>query len=436
MKKATIISLGCPKNRVDSDYLEGGLKELGFDITIDYLQSDLIIINTCGFIKPAKVESIDTIFNYLEFRKKDKPLFIVIGCLVERYKNELEKEIPEVDYFFGLNKWDEIKKEIVEYFGIDKRVSKKASLMRLNSKQPYAYIKVSEGCSNYCSYCTIPEIRGSFKSRAMEEIIQEAKDLIDSGVKEIILIGQDNSSYGIDIYHRRSLIELVEKISDLSKDFWLRIMYLHPENFDPNLINLMKNKKNICQYFELPVQHFSGKILKKMYRNYRSEDILKIFSRIRKNLPHSVIRSTVIVGFPGEEEEDFNYLVDLVKRAEIDYLGIFIYSREVGTPAYEFPGQIDSFLANERFHLLSELQNEIVNQHIMSKFLGRKEMIVEHFDYNEKKAIGRIKEQAPEIDGQSEILLSDNHDFNISTGDLIKVEIESFNCYDLKGRIL
>lgn len=419
MKKVYLHSLGCDKNTVDGEYLLGDLVENGFEITKDPNQADLIIVNTCCFIEEAKVESINAIFDLINYIDYDKsPKFVVSGCLVERYKDELIEEIPEVDLFAHFKETD----KILALFDQEKEVEGK----RFLENNAYGYLKISEGCNRNCTYCAIPNIKGRHKSRAIEDILKEAKTLEENGTKELILIAQDLTQYGSDT--DTDFASLLKEISENTSFEWIRLLYLYPEGINEELIKVIKESENIIPYFDIPIQHTNNRILKLMGRKISKKEIYNKIQLIRDNLPDSVIRSTVIVGFPSETEEEFNQLISDLKALKFDRLGAFKYSREEGTPAYLFEDQIDDKVKDKRLLEVNRVQNEIMknsNKRFVDRILPA--IIEEEIDSNTYS--GRIYADSPDIDN----IIYINSPKKLQIGELEFVKILSSLDYEFIG---
>ena len=328
-KTISIISLGCPRNLVDSERLVSEFIKKGYRFQEEALNSDTVIVNTCGFIEDAKKESIEAIFKAID-AKKDGNIrkIIVAGCLSERYRGELIKELKEIDEFRGVMKFNRQNKSVWEGFK-----PSHTKVFKLTPKH-YAYIKISEGCANRCTYCVIPHLKGNYKSRPIESIKKEADRLVKNGAKELILIGQDTSLYGIDLYRKKRLGDLLKELAKISKYIWIRLLYLHPANLDKEAIKVIRNNKNICRYIDLPLEHINDRILKQMARKVNKKEITSLIKYIRKEIPRVSIRASFIVGFPGETEKEFKELLSFIKEMKFERLGVFKYSKEEGTPAY------------------------------------------------------------------------------------------------------
>lgn len=442
--KLILITLGCHKNLVDSENLLGiAVNKLGMQITTDINEADIAIINTCGFINDAKQESIEKIIevgNYKNQPNTNLKKVIVAGCLAQRYASELMDEISEIDGIIGTGDIDKLV-EIVEEIKSDKRVVKSESLEflmnsdtdRVLTTYPHtAYIKIAEGCDNRCTYCVIPYLRGKFRSRKIEDIISEVEKLSENGVKEISIIAQDTTEYGIDIYGKRMLASLLKRLSEIEKLEWIRVFYTYPNNYDDELITEIKTNNKICKYIDIPIQHISTSILKRMGRRGSGEETKKLLSKLRKEIPEAVFRTSLIVGFPGETEEEYNELTKFVEDFKFDYAGIFSYSREEGTPAFDLNNQIDDEVKAERRVNLINLQNKIAEEK-NKKYIGEIiDVIVDGVsEESEFMLEGRARFQALEIDGK--ILINDG---TAERGEIVKVKIEQNFDYDLLGAIV
>ena len=438
MIKIGLISLGCSKNQVDSELILGNISsDDNLEIIDDLNIADIIIINTCGFIQAAKEESIDTILEAVRLKETaELKGVIVTGCLTQRYKDEILREIPEVDAILGTGTFGDINKVIEAVLKGDRvsnignpSYSYKASLPRIITDSHFAYVKIAEGCNNNCTYCSIPKIRGPFYSRTMDDIIQEVKLLTDKGVKEIILVAQDITRYGEDLYEKAVLADLINNILKSNPDIkWLRLMYSYPENISDEIIKLIAKEDRICNYLDLPIQHSSNKIRKLMNRRGSREDLVYLINKIRQYIPDIVIRTSLIVGFPGEGEAEFNDMIDFIREVKFDRLGVFKYSREEDTAAANFCGQISDEIKEERYNKVMEIQQEISynnNQEFINKEL---EVIIDEIDEN--AAIARSKYDAPEIDNQVYISAKD-----IKIGEIVKCNIKEAYEYDLIGEL-
>jgi ribosomal protein S12 methylthiotransferase len=422
-KKIHILTLGCPKNLVDSEILMSKLKNK-FQIVEKPEKADLVVVNTCGFIDSAKQESIEKIFEMVELKEKGKVESVyVMGCLSERYKNELEKEIPEVDKFFGVEKFE----EILNTLGVPDRYELLGERELLTPKH-YAYLKISEGCDNPCSFCAIPLIRGKHISRPIEEIIKEAKKLAWKGVKEIIIIAQDTTYYGLDIYGKRKLPELLNRLSEIDGIEWIRLMYTFPAKFPTEVLDIMAQNLKICKYIDIPIQHISDKILKSMRRGITKRKTIELLEKIRETVPEVAIRTSLIVGYPGETEKEFEELLDFVYTFKFDRLGVFTYSQEEGTKAFELGDPVSPEEKERRMALIMNAQRDIIVEK-NEKMIGRKFKVL--IDRKERDFyIGRTQWDAPEID--LEVLVEGS---GIKIGNFYEVEIYDIFEYDLIGKV-
>jgi ribosomal protein S12 methylthiotransferase len=427
-----LISLGCSKNLVDSKKIAEHLKKAGYVLTENISDASLIIINTCGFIKDAKRESIEVILNTLQ----EKPLsskIIVYGCLVQRYQKELEKLIPEVDLFLPIIPYKEFTEKIMTNFPISATSSIKKQKEIFFTPPSYTYIKISEGCGNFCSYCSIPSIRGPLKSYTINNVVREVKKALDRGVYEINLIAQDITAYGVDIYKKHSLNLLLKNILSIKRDFWLRLLYLYPSRISDELIKLIKSDSRIVKYVDIPIQHVSNRILKLMNRYYTKETLRKKIELLREKIPSIAIRTSVITGFPTETEEDFQELLEFIKEVKFDNLGVFEYSPEEGTKALFMKPRVPSYIIKKRRKVLMNIQKELVREKNIS-LKGKTFPCLVELPVDEYGGVwtGRIFSQAPEVDG---IVYFTNH----NTGELRKivdVRIKDFKDYDLIGECI
>ena len=428
MKKAGIISLGCPKNRVDSENILGVIKRLSYQITNNKDEADYLFINTCGFITDAKKESIETI---LENVSKDKKV-IVTGCLVERYLEELKKAIPEVDLWIPIKDYPifakrmkELDPSITDNYGIDYHY-------RLISSGPYtAYLRIGEGCSNHCSYCAIPLIRGEYVSRPLGECIDEAKALAKMGIKELVVLEQDTTKYGKDFKNGTSIVTLLNELLKIKEFSFIRLLYLYPDEISDELISLIASEPRLTTYFDIPIQHSEDHILKSMNRRGNKSDLLSLFNKIRTRVPHSIIRTTIMVGFPSETEEDVDNLLKFMEEVKFDHLGVFTYSREEDTPSYDYPHQIEEDIKQDRMNRVMKAQQSISyknNKKHIGEVMEGMIFVKEHNHY-----LLRSYFNAPDdIDGR--IVVNSNKPLNI--GDIVKVKITDAFVYDLMGEVI
>ncbi|MBU0768179.1 MAG: 30S ribosomal protein S12 methylthiotransferase RimO [Proteobacteria bacterium] len=437
--KLYLASLGCAKNLVDSEVMLGRLIKAGWRITQDPQNADTIIVNTCSFIESAVNESIDTILELARFKSNGTcRRLIIIGCLPERYREAMVETLPEVDVFLGTGAFDKIvtaandDPNIGRCFLPDPNIISygQPEFLRVRSSSYMAYLKVAEGCSRHCTYCIIPKLRGKHRSRHLEDIVSEARDLISSGVKELILIAQDTTHYGTDLHPPVPLHRLLEKISEISDNIWIRILYGHVESIEDSFIRTVAEHRNICSYFDVPIQHASDRILKKMGRNYTSEDLYRLFDNIRSAVPDAALRTAIIVGFPGETDKDFETLSTFIQDICFDNLGVFIYSDAEDLPSHKLPGHIPKSLAMDRYNRLMAVQQKIslLNNR---KHIGKNYdvLVEESMDNNLYK--GRTFFQAPEVDGTTDI-----HSRNLPIGSFVHVRIEEASEYDLKGKVV
>ncbi len=486
--KIGFVSLGCSKNLVDTEMMIGLFKKNNYEIVNDPQGADVIVINTCGFIEPAKEEAINTILEMAEYKMQNCKFLIVTGCLVERYKDDLIKSLPEVDLFIKFSEYNTLWEQIENLFSTSQKddmtthkqndkndISIENSLKKddsvrnssierekptsnhiatekldflnrvISTGENYAYIRIAEGCNNFCTFCAIPYIRGRFTSRKVEDILEEAKQLAQKGYKELIIIAQDTSKYGVDIYGKPMLAELLHKISEIDGIEWIRFLYTYPETITDELIEEVKNNDKICKYFDIPMQHISDRILKKMNRKSTGESIRNLITKLRKEIPGVVIRSTLMVGFPGETEEDFEELYEFVKWARLDKLGCFTYSKEEGTAASKMENQVHPMTKKKRYNKIMALQQQISEEN-MKKHIGRTlKVLVEtarngivHINSEEDTAenkfnydcIGRTYMDVPDIDGVIYIK------GKAKPNTFVNCKVTGYKEYDLIGEII
>lgn len=436
--KVGMISLGCPKNQVDAEHMLAMMDADGWEI-VDYVDGcDVVIVNTCGFIDDAKKEAIENILDMVELKKEGViSKIIVTGCLAQRYKDEIVKEIPEVDAVVGIGANGDIIKTVEEVMsGVDtiEKYPPQCELPLegqriLTTPQYWAYLKIGEGCSNRCTYCTIPSIRGNMRSRSMENIIDEAKQLAELGVKELILIAQDTTSYGLDLYGELKLPELLNELCKIDSIEWIRLLYCYPDRITDELIETMKNQEKIVNYIDLPLQHADDKILKAMNRRGDQALIRSVISKLRSEIPDVVIRTTFIVGFPGEGEEEFETLAEFVNEIEFDRLGVFTFSPQEGTPAYDMDNQVEDDVKTRRGEVIMQDQYSIMEEKNNEKIGKTYKVVVEDYDGYSDSYTGRTYMDAPEIDGL--VKFTSHKDLDI--GDFVDVEIFDIEDYDLIG---
>ena len=450
------ISLGCSKNLIDTEVTIGLFKNNNYKIVNNPEEADILVINTCGFIESAKEEAINTILEMAEYKKRRCKYLIAMGCLVQRYYEDLIKALPEVDLFIKIDEYNQlwnkiedlIKRDIVEKSKI--KTSTKISEIKplpmptynefmervVTTGKNYAYLKIGEGCSNKCTYCAIPYIRGPFVSRKMEDILDEAEMLAKKGIKELIVIAQDTTKYGVDIYGESKLAELLEKLSKIKGIEWIRFLYSYPEGITDKLIETVANNDKIAKYFDIPIQHISDPILKKMNRKTSKENIIKILEKIRNKIPNVTLRTSLIVGFPGETKENFEELLEFVKNTKFDKLGTFMYSKEEGTPAAKLPNQIHGNTKKARYNKILAEQQKISKQVLENKVGKTYKVLVEDMSFDGKYFVGRTMQDVPEEDGLVYIENDGSFDVNEILNNFVNCEITDVTNYDLKGKIV
>ncbi len=439
-KKIGMISLGCNKNQIDAEIMLAKLAEQGFEITDEVDGADAVIVNTCGFIEDAKKEAIENILDMAELKKEGViGKIIVTGCLAERYREEILSELPEVDAVVGLGS----NKDIAEIcdrvlagvpvvsFGEKTCLPLDCERM-LTTPNYYAYLKIAEGCSNHCTYCAIPKIRGEFRSRQPESILKEAMELAKQGVKELVVIAQDTSRYGEDLYGKSALPALLTSLSKIEGIEWIRVLYCYPERISDELISVVKNNDKIVKYFDIPLQHADAQVLKRMNRKGDYDSLLSLIRKIRSEIPEVVLRTTLITGFPGETEENFETLSRFVNEAKFDRLGCFAYSAEEGTPAALLDGQLDSEIKQSRLEAVMEQQYRIAQQKNEEQVGKILKTVVEGYDAYTDTYYGRTWRDAPEIDGQINFTCG----YELNEGDFVDVEVMGINEYDLIGEVV
>ena len=457
------ISLGCSKNLIDTEVAIGKFKEHKFNIVNNPQEADIIVVNTCGFIESAKEEAINTILEMSEYKNRRCKFLIAMGCLVQRYYNDLVKEIPEVDLFLKIEDynrlWDKIEvllenddskqKQDIQNKNItsENNISNNGKIKQLpmfaekeylartvSTGENYAYLKIGEGCSNMCTYCAIPYIRGLFISRPMEEILEEAKMLAQKGVKEIIIIAQDTTKYGVDLYGKSMLAKLLQKISEIPDIKWIRFLYSYPEGITDELIETVKNNEKICKYFDIPIQHISNDVLKRMNRKTSKENIINLINKIRKEIPDVTLRTSLIVGFPGENEKDFEELYEFVNKAKFDKLGVFKYSKEENTPAAIMPNQIHHMTKESRYRKIMSLQKEISKAKLEENIGKEMIVLIENVSFDGKYLIGRTSKDVPEEDGIVYIKRNEKNENLLNQ--FIWCKIVDVSDYDLIAEVL
>ena len=436
--KVGMVSLGCDKNRVDSELILGSINK-HYEITNDAKEADIIIVNTCGFIESAKQESIDTILEMAEYKNKYKcKMLIATGCLTQRYGDELLELIPEIDILMGVNDYMKLHRLILDFIKDQKRISSATysdegineGIRLLTTKQHTAYVRIAEGCNNFCTYCIIPKIRGKIRSRLEKNILDEVKMLVDNGVKEIILIAQDLTDYGVDIYGKRMLHDLISKISKVEGVEWIRLLYCYPEEITDELIEEIARNEKVVKYLDLPIQHISSSVLKQMGRRTNKEAIISKIDTLRSKVPGIALRTSLIVGFPGETDENFEELEKFLEDYKLENVGVFAYSQEEDTPAAKMECQVDEEVKIQRQKKLMAVQREVVKEQNKLKIGNIYDTIID--GNNGEYYIGRSYEMAPEIDG----LIYIKKEKPLNLGDIVKVKIHDVMEYDLMGEVL
>ena len=440
MMNILFVSLGCDKNLVDSEKMLGMLQEKGYTFTDDEAEADVVVVNTCCFIGDAKEESINTILQMAELKKNGRlKALIVTGCLAQRYKQEIIDEIPEVDAILGTTSYEAVGAAIREvmdgetpeiFESIDAPVST-ATERLITTGGHYAFLKIAEGCDKHCTYCIIPYIRGNYRSVPMEDLIEQAKDLVANGAKELILVAQETTLYGIDLYREKSLHKLLDELNKINGLFWIRIMYCYPEEIYEDLIDSMIRNEKVCHYLDIPIQHSNDTMLKRMGRRTSHDDLVRIITHLRERIPDITLRTTLICGFPGETQEIHEELMQFINDMEFDRLGAFAYSPEEGTPAASFEDQVDEELKKDWQAEVMELQEEVIfdkNEEMKGRELY---VFIEGQVDTDNAYVGRTYRDAPDIDGYIFI----NTDETLMTGDIVKVKVTGAYEYDLIGEI-
>lgn len=439
--KILFVSLGCDKNRVDAEKMLGALGLAGYQVTDDESQADVIIVNTCSFISDAKQESIDTILQMAENKKSGRcKALIATGCMAQRYADEIRSQLPEVDAVVGTTAYDSIAEVIGKALGGErtqrlddlKKIALVSGSRVLTTGGHYAYLKIAEGCDKHCTYCAIPSMRGPFRSVPKEDLIREAQSLAESGVKELILVAQETTLYGTDLYGRKCLHELIRDLAQIEGIVWIRVLYCYPEEIYDELISCMKSEKKFVHYLDLPIQHSNDEILRKMGRRTNEADLRRIIGALREAVPDIVLRTTLICGFPGETREQFEDLCRFINEMEFNRLGVFTYSQEEGTPAARMDGQIDEETKLCRRDELMELQQEIsfdLNERLKG---AETDVLIEGYVPDENVYIGRSYGDAPDVDGFVFVYSEEN----LETGDFVHVRITGSSEYDLIGEMI
>ena len=458
MKNVLFVSLGCDKNLVDSEKMLGLLNEAGYRVAQEESEADAIVVNTCCFIHDAKEESVETILEMEEWKKKSRlKALIVTGCMAQRYQDEIQQEIPEVDAVIGTTGYTEIVPILDEILAEAEASQKEAAVEEPKEKSFVnccpsidllpasladkrvvttggytAYLKIAEGCNKRCTYCIIPYIRGHYRSFPMEDLLEEARKLAEGGVKELILIAQETTVYGMDCYGRKALPELLTKLCEIEGIEWIRILYCYPEEITDELIAVMKKEKKICHYLDIPIQHSEDTILKRMGRRTNRAELVSLVEKLRKEIPDIVLRTTLITGFPGETEEEFKNMVDFVDSMEFDRLGVFPYSAEEGTKAAEMDGQITEEVKESRRDEIMALQQEISADKAASRIDDEMSVLIEGYLYEDDIYIGRTYMDAPKVDGNVFVRAEEE----LISGDIVPVRITGANEYDLMGDVI
>lgn len=435
--KVLLISLGCDKNLVDSEVMLGLLNKAGHQLTNDETETDVVVVNTCAFISDAKEESINTIIEMGELKKTGKlKKLIVAGCLSQRYKDEIMKELPEIDVIIGATNYD----KIVEAIGTDEEsivddinyTPRPIAERIVTTNASMAYFKIAEGCNKLCTYCIIPHIRGRYRSVPMDSLIASAEKLASDGIKELVLVAQETTLYGVDLYGEKKLPELLIKLSEIEGIEWIRLLYCYPEEITDELIEVMATNPKICHYVDIPIQHSENAILKRMGRRTSREDIVELVGRLRTAMPDIAIRTTLISGFPGETQELHDGLVDFVDECEFDRLGVFTYSPEEGTPAAEYEDQVDGELAAKWRDEIMELQQEISYEKNQQMIGSTQKVLIEGYLVDDDVYVGRTYRDAPGVDG----IVFVSAPYELISGSFVDVKITEANEYDLTGVIV
>lgn len=434
--KVGFVSLGCSKNLIDTEMAIGLFKRNNFEIVNDVEKAEIIIVNTCGFIESAKQEAINTILEMAEHKENGTCKYLVVmGCLVQRYKKELQKALPEVDLFIEINDYGSYWDKILELLDEEEKPDTINNLCYMDrvisTGNKTAYLKIAEGCSNRCTYCAIPYIRGPYVSRPMEEVLEEAKKLATAGIKELIVIAQDTTRYGEDLYGESKLSDLLNELCKIDGFEWIRFLYAYPESITDELIQTVKNNPKICNYFDIPIQHISDSVLKRMNRRTTGKQIEELINKIKKQIPDVILRTSLIVGFPGETEEDFNKLYEFVKKGYFDKLGVFTYSKEDGTPAARLKEQIHPATKKKRYNLIMSVAKDISAEELKS-YIGKEyKVLVEDTTFDHKFCVGRSYMDIPDTDG---MVIIKNCDTKL-VGEFVNCKVTAVNNYDLIAKI-
>ena len=435
MLNVGFVSLGCSKNLIDTEMAIGLFKKQNFSIVNDVKKANIIVVNTCGFIESAKQEAIDTILEMAEYKESGVCKYlIVMGCLVQRYKKDLEKSLPEVDLFISIDEYEYFSEKIEKLVNLNQECRNLNYLDRvITTGNKFAYLKIAEGCSNRCTYCAIPYIRGPYVSRKMEDILEEANSLAKKGIEEVIVIAQDTTKYGIDLYGKPMLADLLKRLCEFKEFKWIRFLYAYPESITDELIKIVKENKQICNYFDIPIQHISNPVLKRMNRKSKESDIINLIKKIRKEIPDAILRTSLIVGFPGETEDDFNKLYNFVKEIKFDKLGTFMYSKEDGTPAEKLDNQIHHQTKKKRYNQIMKLSSRISRENLESKIGKEFEVLVESTTFDNKYYVGRSYMDIPETDGV--VFIKNNSNVDL-LDKFVNIKIIDIENYDLVGEVI
>lgn len=434
--KVGFVSLGCSKNLIDTEMAIGLFKRNNFEIVNDVEKAEIIIVNTCGFIESAKQEAINTILEMAEYKEKGTCKYLVVmGCLVQRYKKELQKALPEVDLFIEINDYGSYWDKILELLDEEEKPDTINNLCYMDrvisTGNKTAYLKIAEGCSNRCTYCAIPYIRGPYVSRPMEKVLEEAKKLATAGIKELIVIAQDTTRYGEDLYGESKLSDLLNELCKIDGFEWIRFLYAYPESITDELIQTVKNNPKICNYFDIPIQHISDSVLRRMNRRTNGKQIEELINKIKKQIPDVILRTSLIVGFPGETEGDFNKLYEFVKKGYFDKLGVFTYSKEDGTPAARLKEQIHPATKKKRYNLIMSVAKDISAEKLKS-YIGKEyKVLVEDTTFDHKFCVGRSYMDIPDTDG---MVIIKNCDAKL-VGEFVNCKVTAVNNYDLIAKI-
>lgn len=431
--KIGFVSLGCSKNLVVTEEMIGLFKKHGYEIVGNPEEAEILLINTCGFIESAKDEGIQTILEMADYKEDKLKYLIVTGCLVERYEEELRKEIPEVDLFVSIKDYDKLWEKVDNLInGNDEKDKMNYKDRIITTGDVMAYLKIAEGCSNYCTYCAIPYIQGKYVSRKYEDIIDEAKRLAKKGIKELVVIAQDTTKYGVDLYGKSRLAELLDDLCKIDGIEWIRFLYSYPETITDELIEVVKKNDKICKYFDLPIQHISDDVLKRMNRKSDKKSIVNLIDKLRKEIPGVILRTTLIVGFPGETEENFNELCEFVETSKFERLGAFAYSAEDGTPAAKFDDQIDEEIKIARRDKIMEIQQKVSANNLKKMINKEYKCLIENVTDDLEYFIGRSYMDVPSEDGVIYIKFNDEYMIN----EFVNVRIVNSTEYDLYGEII